>query len=66
MITTGNSFTSLKGMSVCVFFARSSYKNYIALVCQRDGAICIKNGTFEYYDGTNPITGKGISYMLAA
>ena len=30
----------------------------------RDGAICIKNGTFEYFDGTNPITGKGVSYSI--
>ena len=30
----------------------------------RDGAICIKNVRFEYFDGTNPITGKGVSYNL--
>ena len=26
----------------------------------RDGTICAKNSTFGYFDGTNPITGKGI------
>ena len=30
----------------------------------RDGAICIQNGRFEYFDGTNPITGKGDSYSI--
>ena len=30
----------------------------------RDGAICVKNGTFEYFDGTNPIIGKRVSYSL--
>ena len=30
----------------------------------RDGAICIKNGTFEYFDGTNPITWKGVSNSI--
>ena len=30
----------------------------------RDGAICIKNSTFVYSDGTNPITGKGVSYSI--
>ena len=24
----------------------------------RDGTICVKNSTFGYFDGTNPITGK--------
>ena len=51
-------------MPVCVFFAQRSCKNYIALVCHTGGAICIKNGTFEYFDGTNPITGKGVSYSI--
>ena len=26
----------------------------------RDGKICAKNSTFGYFDGSNPITGKGI------
>ena len=26
----------------------------------QDGAICAKNSTFGYFDGTNPITEKGI------
>ena len=26
----------------------------------RDGTISPKNSTFAYFDGTNPITGKGI------
>ena len=26
----------------------------------RDGTISAKNSTFGYFDGTNPITGKGI------
>ena len=30
----------------------------------RDGAIFIQNGRFEYFDGTNPITGKGVSYSI--
>ena len=30
----------------------------------RDGTICDKNSTFGYFDGTNPITGKGTSCGL--
>ena len=30
----------------------------------RDGALCIKNVRFECFDGTNPITEKGVSYNL--
>ena len=30
----------------------------------RDGAICIKNVRFEYFDRTNPITEKEVSYNL--
>ena len=33
----------------------------------RDGKICAKNSTFGYFDGSNPITGKGIqlrSFLL--
>ena len=26
----------------------------------RDGTICAKNGTFGYFNGTNPITEEGI------
>ena len=26
----------------------------------RDGTICTRNSTFGYFDGTNPVTGKGI------
>ena len=26
----------------------------------RDDTICAKNSTFGYFDGTNPITGKGL------
>ena len=31
---------------------------------KRDGAISIINETFEYFDGTNPVTGKGVSYSI--
>ena len=34
---------------------------------KRDGTICAKNSTFGYFDGTNPITGKGLqlwSFLL--
>ena len=33
----------------------------------RDGKICAKNSTFGYFDGSSPITGKGIqlrSFLL--
>ena len=30
----------------------------------QDVEICIKNVRFEYFDGTNPITGKGVSYGI--
>ena len=30
----------------------------------RDGTICAKNSTFGYFDGINPITGKGTSCCL--
>ena len=30
----------------------------------RDGTIWAKNSTFGYFDGINPITGKGTSFCL--
>ena len=64
MMTKGNLFMSHKGNFRCQFV----YTLYGVLLFRscvtRDGAICIKNGTFEYFDGTNPITGKGVSYSI--
>ena len=51
-------------MPVCVYFARGSCKNYIALVCHTEWRNLYKNSRFDYFDGTNPITGKGVSYSI--
>ena len=66
-MTKGNLFMSLKVNFRCQFvytlhgvFAKIIFRSRLT----RDGAICIKNGTFEYFDGTNPITGKGVSYII--
>ena len=48
----------------CLSFARRSRKEMHARVI-RDGSICAKNSTFGYFDGTNPITGKGIQFTVA-
>ena len=40
-----------------ILYAAPSQKN--AQVA-RDDTICAKNSTFGYFDGTNPITGKGL------
>ena len=64
MMTKGNLFMSLKGNFRCqfVYTLQGVLAKIIFRSCvTRDGAICIKNGTFEYFDGTNPITGKGVS-----
>ena len=59
MMTKGNLFMSLKGNFRCQFLytlygviAKIIFRSCVT----RDGAICIKNSTFEYFDGTNPIT----------
>ena len=66
-MTKGNLFMSLKGNFRCQFvytlygvIAKIIFRSCVT----RDGAICIKNSTFEYFDGTNPITGKGVSYSI--
>ena len=67
MMTKGNLFMSLKGNFRCqfVYTLHGVLAKIILRSCvTRDGAICIKNGTFEYFDGTNPITGKGVSYSV--
>ena len=65
MMTKGNLFMSLKGNFRCqfVYTLHGVLAKIILRSCVTgDGAICIKNGAFEYFDGTNPITGKGVSY----
>ena len=67
MTTKGNLFMSLKGNFRCqfVYSLHGVLTKIILRSCVTgDGAICIKNGTFEYFDGTNPITGKGVSYSI--
>ena len=60
---------SLKGNFRCQFvytlygvLAKIIFRSCVT----REAAICIKNGTFEYFDGTNPITGKDVSYSSGA
>ena len=50
---------------LCILCTAGVLGKITLLSCvQRDGAICIKNGRLEYFDGTNPITGKGVSYSI--
>ena len=66
-MTKGNLFLSLKGNFRCqfVYTLHGVLARIILRSCvTRDGAISIKNGTFEYFDGTNPITGKGVRYSI--
>ena len=44
---------------VCLSFAQYPRKK-MRVRFTRDGTICAKNSTFGYFDGTNPLTGKGI------
>ena len=68
MTTKGNLFMSLKGNFRCqfVYSLHGVLTKIILRSCVTgDGAICIKNGAFEYFDGTNPITtGKRVSYSV--
>ena len=67
MMKKGNLFMSLKGNFRCLFvytlhgvLAKITLRSCVT----RNGAICIKNSRFDYFDGTNPITGKGVSYSI--
>ena len=67
MVTKGNLFMSLKGNFRCQFvytlhcvLAKIVFRSCVT----RDGTICIRNGTCEYFDETKPITGKGVSYSI--
>ena len=64
MMTKGNLFMSLK-VNVRFQFVYS-LNSVLAKVILRSCVTqhCIKNGRFEYFDGTNPITGKGVSYSI--
>ena len=66
MTTKGILFMYLKGIFDASMYSLHGVLTKIILrsCVTRDGAICIKNGTFEYFDGTNPITGKGVSYSI--
>ena len=67
MMTKGNLFMSIRGNLPCqfVYSLLGVLAKIILLSCvTRDGAICIKNVRSEYFDGTNPITGKGVSYSI--
>ena len=58
-MTKGNVFMSLKGNFRCqfVYTLHGVLAKIILRSCvTRDGAISIKTDTFEYFDGTNPIT----------
>ena len=67
-MTKGNMFMSLKACNFrfqFVFALHGVLAKIIFRSCvTRDGAISIKNETFEYFDGTNLITGKGVSYSI--
>ena len=67
MMTKGNLFMSLKGNFRCQFeYSLHGVLTKIILrsCVTRDGAICIKNSTFECFDGTNPVIGKGVSFSF--
>ena len=67
MMTKGNLFMSIIGNFPCqfVYSLHGVLGKIILRSCvTRDGAICVKNVRFEYFDGTNPITGKGVSYSI--
>ena len=58
---------SLKGnfrCQLCILCTAFLPKIIFRSCVTRNGAICIRNGTFEYFDETNPITGKGVSYSI--
>ena len=66
-MTKENLVMSLKGKfpSQFVYSLHGALAKITLRSCvTRDGAICIVNGTLEYFDGTNPITGKGVSYSI--
>ena len=67
MMTKQNLFMTLKGNFRCQFLyslhgvlAKMTLRSCVT----RDGAISIRTGRFEYFDGSNPITGKGVSYSI--
>ena len=64
MMTKGNLLMSLK-VNVRFQFVYSLH-SVLAKVILRSCVTqhCIKNGRFEYFDGTNPITGKGVGYSI--
>ena len=66
MMTKENLFMSLKGNFRCQFAysLRDLAKITLRSCVTQDGAISIKTGRFEYFDGTNRITGKGVSYSI--
>ena len=67
MMTKGNLFMSLKGNFRCQFVYTLHgvlAKIILRSSVTRNGAICIKISRFDYFDGTNPITGKGVSYSI--
>ena len=66
-MTKGNLFMFLKGNLRCQFvytlhgvLAKIIFRSCVT----RDGAISKKTGTFEHFDGTNRITGKGVFYSI--
>ena len=66
-MTKENLFISLKGDFPCQFVY--SLQGVLAKITlrscvTRDSAISIKTGRFEYFDATNPISGKGVSYSI--
>ena len=66
LMTKGNLFMSLKGNFRCQFVCslHGVLAKIILRSCvTRNRAICIKNSIFEYFDGTNPITGKGVTML---
>ena len=68
MMTKENLFLCRKGNFRCQvvysLHGRGSCKITLLSCVARDGAICIKIGRLEYFDGTNPITRKGVSYSI--
>ena len=66
-MTKENLVMSLKGKfpSQFVYSLHGALAKITLRSCvTRDGAISIKTGRFQYFDGTNRITGKGVSYSI--
>ena len=49
-----------KSTPFCLCILCAAFSQKLRTYILRVGAICTKNSTFDYFDGTNPIIEKGI------